>query len=83
MITASHLGKDYNGFKFIGKEGIMLSYDVGLDDIADLMKRNIVIGYLETPVEVKNLEEGNMKNGDAIKQTIDFVLAASTMIRKI
>jgi len=39
MVTASHNPKEYNGFKFYRKNGIPISYEMGLNKIQDLIEQ--------------------------------------------
>jgi phosphomannomutase/phosphoglucomutase len=39
MVTASHNPKEYNGFKFYRKNGIPISYEMGLNKVQELFER--------------------------------------------
>lgn len=73
MITASHLGPEYNGMKLVEKGGISLTYESGIGEIEKLVKDVVYkkSEYSCSKVDVKNdylkfIARGKISLGDKI-----------------
>ncbi len=63
MVTASHLGKEYNGLKLVEKGALSLTYDSGIGEIEKMVEK-------ETYEEV----EGRATKIDVKKDYLDFLV---------
>ncbi|MBI5391969.1 phosphomannomutase/phosphoglucomutase [Candidatus Woesearchaeota archaeon] len=57
MVTASHLGKECNGFKICLKNGLSILYNTGLNKIEQLVKKNKFSARRKGKITQKNISK--------------------------
>ena len=57
-VTASHLGREYNGFKFFDEHGVAISYEAGINEIEkNFVSNNYVASMYKGIVTKRNVVE--------------------------
>jgi phosphomannomutase len=68
MITASHLGKEYNGLKLVRENSIPISEKTGLKDILRCIQRLVKGGIRQN----KKNKQGNVEKKDVLDDYLNF-----------